>query len=221
MEIMAQTIRVRGEYGLYYYIDSSSSRDVLTSAQMTANAVYIFSWCKDKQPSWTTVAIAAMCGNFQHEGILNPAQWQYGLNKNPDSGYGLAQWTPSTKFIEWARGLGYDIKSIDAEMQRIQYERANKIQYYPTTKYPISFDEFLTGTYDVATLAKAWLYNYERPKYPQQTESIRVSSAQRWLKVFGGVEPTPPEPEPPDPEQPTLLGQRGMPLYMYPGWRKQ
>lgn len=219
---MANTIETTGRYGKYYYIDSSNSADRLTNAQMETNATYIYSWCRGEQPTWTGEAIAAICGNMQSEGILNPAQWEYGKNKRPTSGYGLVQWTPSTNFTDWANSEGLNVKAIDSQMQRIEYERVNGLQYYKTSAYNFSFTDFLTGNHTVDELARAWLYNYERPANPAGSEAIRVQRAENWYRVFEGEEPTPPGPNPgPDPPNPPeRIVEKRMPFYMYPYFRR-
>lgn len=215
---MANIIETYGTYGRYYYVVSDLPSDRLSSNQMEKNVRYIYSLCKDKYPTWTTEAISAMCGNAQSEGILNPGQWQYNLGKDPLSGYGLFQWTPSTNFTVWATNNNFGLTSIDAQIARVEYERANGIQYYKTDNYPFSFTDFLTGDHTVADLARAWLYNYERPKNPAGSEALRVERSENWYRLLAGAEPEPPGPEPPGPI-PTRTIQQKMKFFMYPSWR--
>lgn len=212
---MADTITATGTYGTYYYIDSSSSKDVLTWSQMQANAKYFYSWCSSEQPTWTLNAISAILGNIQSEGAMNPSQWEYGYNKSLTHGYGLVQWTPATKFLDWASENHLDNQSIDAQAERLEYERANGLQYYKTGTYNYSFTEFLTGNRSVAELAAAWLYNYERPKNPAATKALRVKQAETWYKFLSGEEPDPPKPPTPPPRPPEKQAKR-MPIWMYP-----
>lgn len=217
---MAVTGRVDGQYGTYYYIDSSSSRDVLTLSQMQTNVQYLLNVKSALFPSWTLEALAALCGNGQSEGALNPSQWQYGMNKSLNGGYGLWQWTPATKFLDWASAGGLSQKDPRVQMQRLDYEKTEGIQYYPTANYNFSFESFLTGSHTVQELALAWLYNYERPADPASTESIRVSRSLYWYGILQGETPQPPGPTPDPPEPPVIKTKtRGMPFYMYPGWR--
>lgn len=218
---MPDTVEVISAYGAYYYIDSSHASDVLTTLQMESNVTVMHNIVSDKFPSWTTEALAALCGNGQSEGALNPSQWQYGLNKSLSGGYGLWQWTPATKFLNWAADRGYDRTSILYQIYRIEFERSTGIQYYATTDYNFSFTDFLTGVHTVEELARAWLYNYERPADPASSESIRVQRSERWYTFLTGQEPTPPGPEPPGPGPKPQEGGNGMPLYMYPAFRKK
>lgn len=212
---MADTITVNSQYGTYYYIDSSSARDVLTRSQMEANVTVLYNVVSHNYPTWSINAIAALCGNAQSEGALNPNQWQYGLNKNPNGGYGLWQWTPATKFLNWAAQNGYPKNDILHQVIRLNYERQSGIQYYKTPNYNFSFTEFLEGDYSVDTLARAWLYNYERPKDPEASEEVRVSNSENWYEFLTGKTPEPPTPTPdPKPKKAKL------PFYMYPAWRR-
>lgn len=193
---MAQTIIGEGTYGTYYYIDSASASDVLTQEHQEANALYIYSWCKDVHPDWTPNAIAAICGNFQHEGIMNPSQWEYGYNMSTEHGYGLGQWTPASDLLNWLSVEGFPRYEIDGQMARIAWEAENGQQWISTSSYPISFFDFLVSEDSPADLASAWLYDWERPLEPAATESIRRQDAEKWYRYLTGEEPTPPEPLP-------------------------
>lgn len=182
---------VTDDYGTYYYIDSSSSSDVLTKDQQDANALYIRDYCYDKYPEWTANSIAAMCGNFAHEGVMNPAQWQYGMDKSPDSGYGIGQWTPSTKILDFLSSNGYPSYSLPGEIDRIAWEAANNQQWITTSAYPMTMEEFLVSEEETAELASAWLYDWERPGDPGATEALRQADAEYFFELFGGTPPKP------------------------------
>lgn len=192
----APHVKVTDTYGTYYYIDSSSSSDILTWEEMKTNATYFFHYITLQYPAWTKQAIAAMLGNIQSEGALNPAQWEYGKGKRPTSGYGLVQWTPSTKFTEWATSLGYALTAIGSQIERLEFERSSGIQYYKTAAYPETFTQFLASTKSADYLAAAWLYNYERPKDPAATVAKRKRQALVWYEFITGEAPEPPDPGP-------------------------
>lgn len=190
---MAVTVTVEDSYGTYYYIDSDNQSEVLTAEQKDANALYIRDYCADKYPDWTANAIAAMCGNFAHEGVMNPAQWQYGMDKSPDSGYGIGQWTPSTKILDFLASEGYPSYSMPGEIERIAWEAANNQQWISTSSYPMSMEEFLVSEDAPAELASAWLYDWERPGDPGATEGLRQADADYYYELFGGTPPKPPK----------------------------
>lgn len=212
---MSETIKVDGAYGIYFYIDSSSPRDILSWDEMLVNAKYFYSCAKALYPDWTLESISAMLGNIRYEGIMNPSQWQYGLGKSESGGYGLCQWTPATKLLDWLPSIDESRTSIDGQVQRINYEKIYGGQWIITGRYPMSFSDFLTSTDLPSMLASVWLYNYERPKRPQDTESQRKDMANTFYEYLSGEEPTPPEPpEPPEPPIPDT--HRPLKFFMYP-----
>lgn len=153
-----------------------SSNNYLSLNQMKPNARYIYQELSKK--GWTLNAIAGFLGNVQTESNINPGIWQSLKANNTSLGFGLVQWTPATKLIEWANANGYDYKDIDTQLKRIQYEMDNGIQYYSTPNYPESFYEFTRSTKTPEYLAYAFLNNYERPANRNQPN--RKSQARYW-----------------------------------------
>lgn len=214
------TQSVTDAYGTYYYIDSASSRERLTWSQMQTNATYFHTYVAANHPTWTLNAMAAILGNVQSEGIMNPAQWEYGYGQSTAYGYGLVQWTPATKYLDWCTSTNKDRLAMGTAVDRFEWERANGEQYYPTSKYNITFTSFLTdSSHSVDTLARAWLYNYERPADPASTEGLRVSQANTWYEFLSGEEPDPPTPpdppDPPIPPEPMTGTKRLKPCYYH------
>ena len=144
-------------------------------------------------------AILGMLANIQSESTINPAIWEsltpYG------GGYGLVQWTPYTKYSDWA-GSGWEANG-QRECERIDYEAQLGLQWFsnpsaPDIGYPISppvtFLEFKTSNADPTTLADYWTLYYEHPREDllpsrQQENIINVDYYNRLL---GGGSPTPP-----------------------------
>lgn len=177
----------------------------LTQAEMEINATYIYQFLITK--GWTINAIAGMLGNMQSESHINPQIWQ-GLDSNHAEpwGYGLVQWTPSTKLSEWAAGLSLDHTQMDTQLERIIYEKDHALQWGTTSTYPIGFDQFVISTLDSSYLAMAFLYNYERPRI--QYQPIRGQQGAAWFNYLGG---TPPAPIPYVPKH----RHKTLPVYMY------
>jgi hypothetical protein len=161
----------------------------LTNEEMTVNANYIYSFLLSK--GWTKNAIAGILGNMQSESSINPNRWQSDNIGNLQGGYGLTQWTPATKYLNWADSLGYAWTDIDGQIDRLQYEVENGIQWIATTNYPMSFQEFIKSTDTPYNLALAFIANYERPLDPNQP--IRGTQAQYWYEHLQGssTSPTP------------------------------
>lgn len=167
-----------------------SKNDYLTQKQMEHNAK-LFSDIMQGY-GFSINAIAAMLGNIQTESGVNPGIWQD--RTVGTGGYGLVQWTPYTKYSEWAGGDWEN--NGDKECERIAYEFSHDIQYASTKSYPLSADQFKTSDKAPGYLANAFLYNYERPSNLNQPK--RARQAEAWYKFLTGEEP----PKPDDPGQP-------------------
>ena len=184
---MALMIRV-GLYGSYWG-DTPDTSHALSYEQEQLNATYI--WQSLGRRGWTKNAVAAMLGNMQSESSINPGRWEGNVvGGDPyQHGYGLVQWTPYTKYTEWAPQNGYsDYSEMDANLARIEYEVANEIQWIATSAYPMTFAEFKASEDSPYNLAMAFLANYERPADPDQPQ--RGEQAQAWFEYLGGITPT-------------------------------
>lgn len=126
---------------------------------------------------WTPNAIAALCGNMRHESSINPNIWEFGYNHSWDRGYGLVQWTPASKYINWAQGQGLEWEAGDSQLARIDYEQKEGIQWIQTSSYPLSFNEFTKSTDDVRYLTRAFTWNYERPNAQAGQDSTPAREA--------------------------------------------
>lgn len=161
----------------------------LTVAETTNNADMVYNYAIRK--GWSKNAISAMCGNMQAESGINPGIWE-GLTEY-SGGYGLTQWTPYTKYSEWA-GTGWENNG-NKQMDRIAYEAANNLQWYYNSEVgmspPITFPQFLVSTLPVATLSNYWLWFYEHPADPgTSTQGTRAAYSAAWYKHFPDT-PTP------------------------------
>lgn len=157
-----------------------SSNNYLNQAQMTVNAQYILNFLRSR--GWRKNAVCGVLGNMQSESTINPGIWQGRNPNNVSGGYGLVQWTPSTKFTNWAQQNGYPIGDMVGQLERIRYEVANGLQWYSATAYPMSFSAFTTSTESGYYLPGAFLRNYERPiKYHYEQ---RGNQANNWFNVL-------------------------------------
>ena len=180
---MAASIRM-GEYGTYIG-NTFNTSNYLTYNQMKVNAKYIYECLKDK--GWTLNAVAGMLGNMQRESTLNPGIWQNNDVGNTTGGYGLVQWTPATKYIDWLLP-GSDASTMDNNISRILYELENNLQWISTELYPMSFEEKKKSTGRPEDLASVFLYNYERAGVSAENE--RRENALNWYLYLGGNFPT-------------------------------
>ena len=161
----------------------------LTVSEMETNARYIANYLLAR--GWSINAICGMLGNMQAESGINPGIWQNRDEGNTSLGYGLVQWTPATKYLNWCYENDLEPSHMDSNLERIIYEVENGMQWIKTSSYPMTFKEFMTSNESPEYLAAAFLYNYERPANPKP--SIRGNNANRWYKVIEGIEPVEPD----------------------------
>lgn len=179
----------------------TSANRYLSRSEMEGNAEIIASVFLSN--GWSMNAIAAMLGNMESESTINPGIYESLDSTSTTNGFGLVQWTPNTKYKNWADENGYtDYGDIFAQTIRIRYEVENGLQWIPTDAYPMSFKAFTTSTRTPEYLAQAFLYNYERPASLDQPN--RSTQARAWYNYILSVNPDVPIPTP-DPEKPREL----------------
>ncbi|WP_071865914.1 phage tail tip lysozyme, partial [Enterococcus haemoperoxidus] len=142
---------------------------------------------------WTKEAIAGLLGNIQSESSVIADRWQGDIIGNMNGGYGLVQWTPATKYIDWATQNGLVYQDVISQCRRIQWEVERNIQWFPNPErldlVNISFREF-TQLKNVKLAAEYFIAFYEHPEYPNQP--ARARQAENWynlLKNTSGVTP--------------------------------
>ena len=172
---------------------------------------------------WTINAIAAMVGNMEAESYINPGQWEHGqpVEQIPAQyGFGLVQWTPWTKYTDWA---GADFRTnYDKELYRIKYEldwdiaAPNTGQWFIRGGYNLSFNEFAHATEDVAGiqwLALCFFKNYENG---QGGETARQNNAVYWYQYLQNHHPGPWVPD----DEETSSKKFKIMFYLKPWWKR-
>lgn len=158
----------------------------LTEAQSLENAQLIANHFKGSD--WTKESISALAGNMRHESSINPNMYEYGKDWADDWGFGLVQWTPRSKYWDWAVANDLPPREGDSQLARIDYEVDNDIQwvanghanrYGYSDKYDFSFSAFRTNTQSltVEQLTEAFMWNYEGPAYSAGTGSLSERQA--------------------------------------------
>lgn len=132
-----------------------SENESLQNAQLVVNHFSASDWSKE--------ALSALLGNMRHESSINPNLYEFGYDWSEDRGFGLVQWTPRSKYWDWAVANNLPPRNGDSQLARIDYEVDNNIQWIATTDYPMSFEQFRQSTQNVDTLTQAFTWNYERP----------------------------------------------------------
>lgn len=141
-------------------------------------------WSYFKARGWTEEAIAGMLGNMQSESGIMPDIDEI----SGGGGYGLVQWTPKSKLVDWCNARGLDYRTIDSQCQRIQWEVENNVQWFPNYERPdlpnISFKEF-TQLKNIKLAAEYFIAFYEHPA--EVNQPIRGTQAQYWYDRLHGL----------------------------------
>ena len=129
----------------------------LSQEERDNNAVITAAYLTTK--GWNRNAISGLLGNFWRESTINPGIWQ-DLIIDPSGGYGLAQWTPSTKWTNYANSQGWNIDDGYKQLDFIDLDPLG--EYIPTGTYPETLAQYKVSNNSPEDCASAWLYNYER-----------------------------------------------------------
>lgn len=167
----------------------------LTETEMQNNAQKVREFGASR--GWSLNAIAALCANLEAESSINPGRWEGDNVGVTSAGFGLAQWTPSTKLTNWILETfgNTDYTNGDYQMQRFVYEADNGLQYYqnelyPSYNTPALFSDWLTSNESPSRLAKVFLHNYERPgDQSTSVENYRGQLADKWYEFLTGSPP--------------------------------
>jgi len=183
----------------------------LTEEQQYENAKYIYHYLKIN--GWSDEAACGAIGNFAHEGVLNPGEWQ--SSNKTKNGYGLAQWSQAedTILVKLAQIQGkkgflpeQDADKMAAENPRelmnieLEYllETANtKGIWGPFGKhykpFKMEYNDYKTASikdnkdYTVENLAYVFCAHYERPAATAKKDlEERAESAEKWYTLFCG-----------------------------------
>lgn len=189
----------------------------LSEAESLENAQQVINHFKNTD--WSRESLAALLGNMRHESSINPNMYEYGYNWEDDRGFGLVQWTPRSKYWDWAVARGLDPYSGDSQLSRIDYEVDQNIQWIAREEIDnLTFKEFRTNArgWTVEELTEAFTWGYERPNRDAGNESMpgRKSFARKSLETLdfdgtgsgggGGTNPLPyPKPTQGDPTKQT------------------
>lgn len=185
------------------FVKVESSPGTLTESEKGVNAMHIFNYLLHR--GFTKQAACGVLGNMEQECGMNPAVWQ--VWHNTKYGYGLAQWSPATDFLNWAAEQGYiaqatagyiDNLAIREPLRLMYAELIYLVDYYsdrwytPETfkrknfagKSMANFADFKKSTLDVFTLAIIFHDHYERSSDDESEVKKRGVYAQKWAQFF-------------------------------------
>lgn len=143
-------------------------------------------WQFFKNKGWTEQSIAGMLGNIQSESGIMPDIDEL----SGGGGYGLTQWTPKSKLVNWCNEHGLDHRTLDTQCQRIQWEMENNVQWFYNPSRPdisyIPFRDFTKLT-NLKHAAECFIALYEHPGDPYQP--ARAQQAQYWYDKLRNLKP--------------------------------
>lgn len=153
----------------------------LSKSEKAVNAQCIYDYLRCY--GWTKKAICALLGNMERESHINPGLWEDLRENNTSGGYGLTQWTPATKYINWALSKGWAKENIYNQLQRILYEvENNSEQWLDRANSGMTFKQFTQSNASIAWLTEVFMKNYENPGAPELEE--RISNSNYWYNFI-------------------------------------
>lgn len=162
-----------------------SRNDYLSTSEMQNNAEMLLTTLRSMD--FTFNSICAIAANMQAESGINPGIWE---DLDPFvGGYGLVQWTPYTKYSQWA---GADwMNNGQKQCERIKWEFDNGEQWSTDYDYSVNMTatQFRTSQDTPESLAIAFLWNYENPRVDSPEEKIakeqeRSANARDWYNYL-------------------------------------
>lgn len=181
--------RNNGWYALWRYEDGAVTEWIkgnrwLGLGEMQNNATLIID--RLQREGFSINAICGILGNLGGyysggESTINPGIWQ-NLDPDPELGFGLFQWTPSTNFTNWADENGYQHDDGDAQLTWLVTQTVTQGQWIKTDDYPLSWSEFIVSEETPEYLAYAFMNNWLRPASRNQPE--RQQNARWWLDWY-------------------------------------
>lgn len=142
----------------------------------------------DSVGGFTPGSIIGIVANMEHESYINPGQQEHGYGGSTSRGYGLVQWTPGTKIINYANSVGGNWYDGDVQMDFLMVNApASWIE-----NEPYSWEDFKNIS-DIYTATRVFFRNFERGTW----HNVMFDYATYWYGVlYGGEPPEPPTPIP-------------------------
>jgi LysM repeat protein len=127
---------------------------------------------------------AGLLGNMQAESAIIADRWEGDRVGNLSGGYGLVQWTPATKYRDWAKARGLDPAALSSQITRIIWERDNNVQF---ARKGQTFAQWAASNIPPEQAADDFVRYYERPAVINS--GIRQQFARKWYDQLSGTTP--------------------------------
>ena len=157
----------------YWTPDDSASQFSLSQPQKDENANRIYTYFTRR--GWTKKAICGMLGNMDVECRMNPR-----AHSTTADTYGLVQWHPASKLINWATTQNLDYQLGTTQCKRINYEENNELQWAAWAPY--TFAEYARVLDDpVSVMARYFMIYYE------VAGADTLAERQQWAEYYYGI----------------------------------
>jgi LysM repeat protein len=127
---------------------------------------------------------AGLLGNMQAESAIIADRWEGDRVGNLSGGYGLVQWTPATKYRDWAKARGMDPAALSSQITRIIWERDNNVQF---ARKGQTFAQWAASNITPEQAADDFVRYYERPAVINS--GTRQQFARKWYDELSGTTP--------------------------------
>ena len=192
----------------------------MTKEEKDNNAIEFYNFFGTRNAGYTLECISAMLGNIHAESKVNPGCMETGQWYGDTSGVGLVQWTDGYILRDWCDLHGWDWYDGYAQCEKLaeELEMPTAGQWYPTSQYPYSQEQFRQMT-DIDLAVKSFIYEYLRPAEWAVVQSLqeRLSMAHYYYELLTGHQPIPPTP--PTPIIPTKSKMKLM-YYLKPFYKR-
>lgn len=125
---------------------------------------------------------AGILGNAQAESGIIADRWEGDNPSNKAGGYGLLQWTPSSKLIDWANGQHQNPAALQTQINRILWEIQTGTQFY---KAGTTFSAWAASNITPEQAADDFVRYYERPAVVNS--GTRQAFARQWYNYLAGT----------------------------------
>jgi len=173
-----------------------------TDQQNTAQTI----WAELRAGGFSAGAAAGILGNAQAESGIIADRWEGDRTGNLAGGYGLLQWTPATKLMDWAKTEGLNAAALETQIKRILWEVQTGTQF---SKPGESFIVWAGSEMTPEQAADDFVRYYERPAVVNST--TRQQFARQWFNALSNIAPsTPPAAPATAPSTLVIDGDRGV-----------
>ena len=161
----------------------------LNSANIRNNGILAYLYFRNA--GWKIRPICAVLGNMEWESTINPATYQgyvpTGNDNDPNTGYGLVQWTPPSKIKNWLAANNYDAKDGDAQCKWIDEETVSEGQWIDRGSYYETFSAFKSDvSHNTEWLTRCFERCFEGSQLTDYALQQRINNANAWETFIRG-----------------------------------